>query len=185
MHKKITKEFIKFVAKELKLKSLPKKITFVDAKYSSENLSFGGYNTESDSIVVSKTGRHLADVLRTLAHELVHHKQKESGQSLDGSAGSNTENEANAMAGTLMRKFKEIHPEIFSMSNTDSPDKMKKILKVVKTGQPQKIDETYIDSFTAKLLLTVTHKLTPDNKHKFLNESIDNMIAIAYKMITK
>ncbi len=39
---------------------------------------------------------HPIDVLRTLAHELVHHKQREDGQELNGEDGSNTENEGEA-----------------------------------------------------------------------------------------
>jgi hypothetical protein len=51
--------------------------------------------------------------MRTLAHELVHWKQRESGLELDGSDGSETEDQANAVAGVIMRKFGKMYPEYF------------------------------------------------------------------------
>ena len=194
---KLAKEFVKFVAKELGLKSLPKNIKFAGSDYSAEHLSFGTYNPKTDEIVIVKGNRHPADVLRTLAHELVHHKQREDNKGLDGEDGSDTENEANAVAGVLMRKFRYIRPEMFTEVFNVGPwgfhtnmeentsNKMDVILNVAKTNKPQVIDEQYIDGYTAKLLVTVISKLTPENKQKFIGESVDKMVAIAYKMVTK
>ena len=57
----------------------------------------------------------MADLLRTLAHELVHRKQDEDGR-IDynsGETGSEIENEANAQAGILLRDFGKIDKEIY------------------------------------------------------------------------
>jgi Zn-dependent peptidase ImmA (M78 family) len=57
----------------------------------------------------------MADILRTLAHELVHRKQEEDGR-LDinsGKTGSPIEDEANAMAGILLRNFGKINNGIY------------------------------------------------------------------------
>jgi Zn-dependent peptidase ImmA (M78 family) len=113
LNENITDEFVKFVAKELQLKSLPASIKFVGSDYSKENLTFGTYRPDTDEIVIVKGNRHIADVLRTLAHEMVHHKQRVSGEELNGEDGSNTENEANAIAGELMRKFRYVRPELY------------------------------------------------------------------------
>lgn len=113
LNENITDEFVKFVAKELQLQSLPASIKFVGSDYSKENLTFGTYRPDTDEIVIVKGNRHIADVLRTLAHEMVHHKQRISGQELNGEDGSSTENEANAMAGELMRKFRYVRPELY------------------------------------------------------------------------
>jgi Zn-dependent peptidase ImmA (M78 family) len=113
LNENITDEFVKFVAKELQLKSLPASIKFVGSDYSKEHLTFGTYRPDTDEIVIVKGNRHIADVLRTLAHELVHHMQRVSGQELNGEDGSNTENEANAKAGELMRKFRYVRPELY------------------------------------------------------------------------
>lgn len=186
---KLAKEFVKFTVKELNLNSLPKSIKFEGDTYSAQHLSFGSYDPTTDEIVVVKGQRHPIDVLRTLAHELVHHKQRESGQELNGQDGSNTENEANAKAGELMRKFRTIHPEIFNVGpwgfHTNMENKIEKLISIAKTGTPQKIDEQYVDSYSAKLLITVLHKLSLENKKKFVNESIDKMIAVAYKIIIR
>jgi hypothetical protein len=64
-------------------------------------------------------------------------------------------------------------------------NKLDKITSIAQTGTPDKVDEQYIDGYTAKLLVTVMQKLTPENKEKFINESVDTMVAIAYKMVTR
>ncbi len=190
---KLAKDFVKFVVAELGLQSLPADIKFTGNDYSANHYTFGTYNPETDEIIIVKENRHPADVLRTLAHELVHHKQREDGRVLDGEDGSEIENEANAKAGELMRKFRYLHPEMFSEVfnvgpwgfHTNMENKLGTILNVAKTGVAEKIDETYIDGFTAKLLVTVIHKLSPENKQKFMNESVDKMVTVAYKMVTK
>lgn len=114
LNENITNEFVKFVAKELQLQSLPARIKFVGSDYSKEHLTFGTYNTQTDEIVIVKGNRHIADTLRTLAHEMVHHKQRQEGKYMDGNDGSPLENEANAVAGELMRKFRYVRPELYS-----------------------------------------------------------------------
>ena len=69
--------------------------------------TFGGYDPVNRKITVSVDGRHILDICRTLAHELVHQKQSE-GRELtnqDGETGSDIENEANSVAGILMRNW--------------------------------------------------------------------------------
>jgi cytidyltransferase-like protein len=84
-------------------------------EYTQENSSFGGYMPSEQKIVCVVHNRNLADILRTLSHELVHHMQNSKGE-LDnesGEDGSPIENEANATAGIIMRKFGRENPEIF------------------------------------------------------------------------
>jgi predicted GNAT family acetyltransferase len=61
--------------------------------------------------------RAIIDVCRSIAHELVHHKQNLDGRLIDvvkdGDDGSNIENEANAVAGIIIRKWGKINPEIY------------------------------------------------------------------------
>ena len=186
---KLAKEFVKFTVKELGLKSLPKSIKFEGDDYSAQHLTFGTYNPSTDEIVVVKGQRHPIDVLRTLAHELVHHKQREDGQELNGEDGSSTENEANAKAGELMRKFRTVRPEIFNVGpwgfHTNMEGKVQSLLNTAKTGTPTKIEETYVDQYTAKLLITVAHNLSPENRKKFYNESINKMVELAYQLVTR
>lgn len=95
--------------RELNLNQFPK-IIFVDAPTTGGGSSFGEF--DGDIKVVTR-GRHPMDVMRTLAHELVHWKQRVANQELDGSDGSETENQANAVAGVIMRKFGKMYPEYF------------------------------------------------------------------------
>ena len=112
-NKAIVGNFVKFVGKELELKQPPSKIVLLGGGYSQQHLSFGGYAPDSKDLYVQSGNRHIVDVLRTLAHELVHHKQNECGLQMDGNDGSDIENEANAVAGELMRKYRYLHPEIY------------------------------------------------------------------------
>jgi Zn-dependent peptidase ImmA (M78 family) len=57
--------------------------------------------------------RHPNDILRTIAHELVHYKQ-DTEHRLEpdsGTTGSPEENQANAVAGIVMRHFNKQYPE--------------------------------------------------------------------------
>jgi Zn-dependent peptidase ImmA (M78 family) len=55
--------------------------------------------------------------MRTLAHELVHYKQDVEHKigPDSGETGSPIENEANALAGQIMRRFDEENPELFAL----------------------------------------------------------------------
>ena len=101
--------FVKFCCQGLKIKNQPK-INLTQEKFDD---TFGFFNADTDQLTIRTQGRHPADVMRTLAHELVHHKQKENGEDLDGSDGSEHENQANSIAGVLMRRWANRHPEIF------------------------------------------------------------------------
>jgi hypothetical protein len=94
---------------ELHLSELPN-IQLVDEPTVGGGTSFGEFDGAIKVVVLN---RHPMDVMRTLAHELVHWKQMQAGQELDGSDGSSTENDANALAGIIMRKFGKMYPEYF------------------------------------------------------------------------
>lgn len=62
--------------------------------------------------------RAVIDVCRSIAHELVHHKQNIEDRLVDvqadGEDGSPIENEANAVAGVIIRKYGKLHPELYN-----------------------------------------------------------------------
>ena len=96
--------------RELGISKIPKIVLIDDNSVGGGN-SFGIFI--DDEIHIAIKGRHPMDISRTLAHELVHWKQRTENQELDGSDGSTTENDANAIAGQIMRKFGRIYPEYF------------------------------------------------------------------------
>jgi hypothetical protein len=109
-------DFIRFAAKDLELNSLPKFDFVFDSKGSMERSSFGGYAPGEEHITITVTNRHIMDVCRTLAHELVHYKQDLDNELEDdeaGSTGSPQENEANARAAVIMRNFGRAFPDMF------------------------------------------------------------------------
>lgn len=104
----IVKDFILFCKKEMAIDSLPKISFTQDRNWAVTHRSFGAYSPEEKSLVVYIGNRNLADTLRTLAHELVHHRQNELGKinnPTDGQAGTPIENEANSIAGVIMRNY--------------------------------------------------------------------------------
>jgi cytidyltransferase-like protein len=100
-------EFVKYAVNELKIKTLPTVKFSYDTNESQSKGTFGYFDPNANHIWIYIKNRNTADILRTLAHELVHHKQGEDNKLKQGSGetGSEIENEANAQAGVLLRKF--------------------------------------------------------------------------------
>lgn len=75
----------------------------------------GDDDHEQSEVRVFTKERALQDIMRSVAHELVHHQQNEKGK-LKGkisNVGGPIEDEANAMAGELLKKYGIDHPEIY------------------------------------------------------------------------
>jgi hypothetical protein len=111
----ILKSFARYVGRELGIKNMPKIRLKRQPEWAEQNGSFGQYVPELNELTLSLHGRHIVDVLRTLAHELTHaHQQQTTGiPDNGGDTGSEFENEANARAGEFMRHFADAHPEYF------------------------------------------------------------------------
>ena len=98
------KNFVDFAHKELKIKDdCP---IDVETEPSSEYTT-GNYHIQDRKIKILDNGRKLADILRTIAHELVHHKQNELGMLVGEipEIGGTIEDQANAYAGRLVKKY--------------------------------------------------------------------------------
>jgi len=83
--------------------------------YTQQHRSFGGYSPSDKKVMVVVYNRNMADILRTLAHELVHHMQNLDNRlnPKSGEDGSPEENEANSLAAVMMRKFGRENPDIY------------------------------------------------------------------------
>ena len=106
--------FMRFCQQQLGYREEPVLVISDDHDEAVELKSMGYFNPADNTIWVLRGARTRADWYRTLAHELVHHAQRESGQSLDGADGSTTENEANSLAGKLLREWGRQSPRIFN-----------------------------------------------------------------------
>lgn len=70
--------------------------------------SHGAYWPDANTIKIVGRGRCLSDILRSLAHELVHHQQNEQGRIEiinDDGVGGHIEDEANSVAGQLVKAY--------------------------------------------------------------------------------
>ena len=121
---KIVHTFLPFAKKELGIKELPK-IHFVDdPKFAKRIAAFG--QIKDNRIVIDVQDRHTIDILRTVAHELTHYRQHRTGVHGNSAAGTPTENEANKLAGTIVRKFGEKHSNLFVLPSVNEARKKRR-----------------------------------------------------------
>ena len=112
-HEAQIKNFINWVYDKENIKGSRPKIIFSNEKQG-EDMHHTGWYRDSDNLMWVYTGnRNLIDILRTVAHELVHRKQGLEGRIKGPSApGSKLEREADAQAGYLMKLYGADNPEI-------------------------------------------------------------------------
>ena len=96
------RDFVDFAAQELGLENSPN-VRLVPVR--EEGMTTASYCPEDMSIRVVCGNRATFDICRSIAHEMVHQMQDESGDELDGETGSPCEDEANAIAGRLVRMY--------------------------------------------------------------------------------
>ena len=112
-------EFCQFVYDKLGIIT-PPSITFVER---TGQASFGNYRPSTGAIVVAIEGRHMCDIFRTIAHEIVHAKQMEDG-TIDSTPLLQLEAEANAIAGLLLRDANKEHPEWYGVEEALPDDQL-------------------------------------------------------------
>lgn len=134
--KYIIADFVKYCVNELNIQERPSVKLVADRNWVAEYRSFGEYNPGTKSVRVYYLGRNTADVLRSLAHELVHHRQEELGmiEAMSGDTGSEIENEANALAGVLLRDYGKQNVQIYDLDSTSLNEAIKIALYPGKKG---------------------------------------------------
>ena len=103
--------FIEFAAHYLEI-PVPE-VTFLHER--DEHMTTASYNVKTKEIRVYVKDRAMFDICRSIAHEMVHAMQhmREHPDALDGSTGSPHEDEANAVAGRIIRSYGQKHPEFY------------------------------------------------------------------------
>jgi hypothetical protein len=107
--------FIEFVRHRINLQSHPRIRMVQSIQHDGGQASFATYSPHDNVILVVYKDRHIMDILRSLAHEMIHARQNEK-HALDahsGRTGSPQENQANAWAGVLMRDWARQNPDLF------------------------------------------------------------------------
>lgn len=106
------RKFLPIAMETIEINTLPK---FVFSRYLDHPTqpTFGMYINGENTLYVALANRHPVDILRTIAHELVHYKQDSEHQLNihSGDTGSPEENQAHQIAGIVMRHFNKFYPE--------------------------------------------------------------------------
>jgi hypothetical protein len=99
-------EFVKFVKKQLDLKSVPT-IIIKSNRDGLKTTANYDHTKENKVIKVYGKNRALVDIMRSVAHELVHHKQFEQGrlEVQPPDIGGEIEDEANSKAGQYIKMY--------------------------------------------------------------------------------
>lgn len=107
-------KFVKFVKKQLELESVPT-ISIQNGRGKLKTTANYDYTKENKIIKVNAKNRALVDVMRSIAHELVHHKQYEQGRLKvkPPDIGGEIEDEANAKAGQFIKMFAKMDESIY------------------------------------------------------------------------
>ena len=105
-NKRILDKFVEFVKNELDIKIMPT-IVIQNGRKDLKTTANYDYMKKNKIIKINGKNRALVDVLRSLGHELTHHKQFEQGRLKvkPPDIGGEIEDEANAKAGQFIKMF--------------------------------------------------------------------------------
>jgi muramidase (phage lysozyme) len=120
-------DFVNFVNDNLEIEN---KVDVHIENEPTSDYTTGNYNPKEKKVKVRDNGRKLVDMLRTIAHELVHHRQNELGKINPPvpEIGGEIEDEANSDAGRLVKYYGKMKPEIYE-EGKDLKDRIKKVLE--------------------------------------------------------
>lgn len=106
--------FVKFVKDQLELKTVPT-ISIKGNRDGLKTTANYDYTKENKIIKVYGKNRALVDIMRSVAHEMVHHKQFEDGrlEQKPPDIGGEIEDEANAKAGQYIKLYSKKDPTIY------------------------------------------------------------------------
>jgi len=139
--KEIVDKFLQFCQDILGYK-VPVTVKLVTDR--SKLMTLASYNLNDNTVNVYSKNRATADILRSIAHELVHHKQLEDGRidinNPPQDIGGVIEDEANAIAGQLVKGFGYTGINIYE--NTNKKIKLPKMNIVITEQQLHRILES-------------------------------------------
>lgn len=112
-------KFLLFISKKLNIKT-PFQIYLTKDRKSNDISTLALFNIPDSKIFVYVKNRNVADVLRSIAHELVHKEQLDCGKFKYGDyiqdIGGDIEDEANAVAGSIIKAFSYSNIDIYEMN---------------------------------------------------------------------
>lgn len=176
---KAIEDFVEWCCKMLDITNPPKIYLDNTLDFVEQNSSFGGYSPQDKTITLSIYNRHPADIMRTLAHELVHARQDEvTGLSLeDGATGSDIENEANAVAGMALRAYGKINPSIYETKIPESIYEGRQVGVLYYFGPYRRLARLISNGF--KLSSTIQPFVSFTRNKSMVSDTISNETRIA------
>lgn len=166
------KEFYKYALSKLKLNKPPKLFLKRDKKNSEDMFGKTGfYNPETKTIVLFIDGRHPKDILRSFAHELVHHEQECLGKNKNLDLELTSKDPAYA---TNNKGLREMEREAFEKGNLIFRDwcDSKKLERIKKMDNKEKIP--YNDLFEKKV--RSLDKVKSEHENELYNELLKRYI---------
>jgi hypothetical protein len=132
------RDFLPVAVKHLKIKELPK-IKLLGDVETDHMPSFGKFSNDDRTIHLGIKNRHPNDILRTLAHEMVHYAQGQRDELGADSwqTGSPEEDQANAEAGVIMREFNQQFPQYMELKPIMLEKWSKKYKKSINCSNPK------------------------------------------------
>jgi Zn-dependent peptidase ImmA (M78 family) len=114
IQKEKLKNFAKFVISKLEIDA-PPTIAIQNGRGKLVTTANYDYNKKDKIVRINGKNRALVDVMRSMAHELVHHKQYEQGRLKvkPPDIGGEIEDEANAKAGQFIKMYAKEDPTIY------------------------------------------------------------------------
>jgi pterin-4a-carbinolamine dehydratase/Zn-dependent peptidase ImmA (M78 family) len=132
------RDFLPIAVKHLKIKELPK-IKLLGDVETDHMPSFGKFSNDDRTVHLGIKNRHPNDILRTLAHEMVHYAQGQRDELGADSwqTGSPVEDQANAEAGVIMREFNKQFPQYMELKPIMLEKWSKKYKKSINCSNPK------------------------------------------------
>jgi len=164
----LVKSLLPYAQKELGFKNSPK-INFVDDQDNSKNPlgKTAYYHPEDKEITIFVTNRHPKDILRSVAHELIHYKQDEDGR-LTQSMRQGLQDKNYTQNNTTLRKFEEEAylngNMIFRDWEDNYKNNSKQIIKITK--ESKQMNESNIRATIKKLVAKVISEEKEKKKSK-------------------
>jgi hypothetical protein len=106
----LANRFVDFCVDYLGIKDKPN-VIFSDSRKEAGIKTMANYNPANGDIKIYIKDRGFADIARSVAHEIAHHWQREEDRIKDHSEFGHIEDEANAKAGELIKRFAKISKE--------------------------------------------------------------------------